>query len=176
MSARECTSRGSASQSRFIIIICTLLLAGSQQILAILMATVEVSHKAASVHSLSKITDSYVASLPGLPHIITFSIHSQHFQDNQRLFRTSIKVWQKVFPEFIDCQLWRHIKFNCISKLWQTYIYIYIYIYTYDTCCYLWPLSAIQCLTLRRLAITMQTAMHMTVIRMWLSREQPHTT
>jgi len=37
------------------------------------MATVEVSHKAAGVRSSSKITDSYVASFPGLPHIITFS-------------------------------------------------------------------------------------------------------
>jgi len=43
------------------------------------MATVEVSHKATGVHSLSKITDSYIASFPGLPHIIAFSIHSRHF-------------------------------------------------------------------------------------------------
>ena len=64
-------------------------------------AAVEVSYKAAGVRSSSKITDSYVASFPGLPHIITFSIH-----------------W-----------------------------------YTYNTCCHLWPLSAIQCLALRRSAI-----------------------
>ena len=60
------------------------------------MATVEVSHKAASVHSSSKITDSYVASFPGLPQIIAFSILSRHFRDHQRFFRTSIEVWQKV--------------------------------------------------------------------------------
>ena len=69
------------------------------------MATVKVSHKAAGVGSSSKITDSYVASFPGLPHIIAFSIHSRHFQDHQCFFRTSMEVWQKVFPEFIDSQL-----------------------------------------------------------------------
>jgi len=40
------------------------------------MATIEVSCKAAGVRSSSKITDSYVASFPGLPHIITFSIRT----------------------------------------------------------------------------------------------------
>ena len=39
------------------------------------MATTEVFHKPAGVRSSSKITDSFVASFPGLPHIITFSIH-----------------------------------------------------------------------------------------------------
>jgi len=59
------------------------------------MATVEVSHKAAGVRSSSKtVTDSYVASFPGLPHIIAFSIHSRHFRDHQRFFRTSIEVGQ----------------------------------------------------------------------------------
>ena len=65
------------------------------------MATVEVSHEAAGVRSSSKI----VASFPGLPYIIAFSIHSQHFRDHQRFFRTSIEVWQKDFLEFIDSQL-----------------------------------------------------------------------
>jgi len=60
------------------------------------MATVEVSHKAAGVCSSSKITDSYAASFPGLPNIIAFSIHSQHFRDHQRFFRTSVEVWQEV--------------------------------------------------------------------------------
>jgi len=69
------------------------------------MATVEVSHKAAGVCSSSKITHSYVASFPGLPHIIAFSVHSRHFRDQQRFLRISIEVWQKVFPEFIDSQL-----------------------------------------------------------------------
>jgi len=70
------------------------------------MATVEVSHKAASVHSSSKITDSFVASFPGLPHITAFSIHSWHFRDQQSFFRVSVEVWQKAFLEFIDSQLW----------------------------------------------------------------------
>jgi len=74
------------------------------------MATFEVSHKAGGVHSSSKITDSYVASFPGLPHIFTFGIHSRHLWDHQRFFWISIEVWRKVFPEFIDSQLWRHIK------------------------------------------------------------------
>ena len=69
------------------------------------MATVEVFHKAAGVCSSSKITGSYVASFPGLPHIIAFCIHLWHFQDHQRFFRTSIEVWQKVFSNFIDSQL-----------------------------------------------------------------------
>ena len=51
------------------------------------MATVEVFHKAASVHSSSIITDSFVAS----------------FQ--QSFFRASIEVWQKAFLKFIDSQL-----------------------------------------------------------------------
>jgi len=62
------------------------------------METVKVSHKAAGVHSSSIITYSYVIMFPGLPHIIAFSIHSQHFWDHQRFFTTFIKVWQKVFP------------------------------------------------------------------------------
>ena len=37
------------------------------------MATVEVFHKAAGVCNSSKITDSFVASFPGLPHIIAFN-------------------------------------------------------------------------------------------------------
>jgi len=56
------------------------------------VATVEVSHKASGVRSSSKITDSYVASFPNLPHIIAFSIHSRYFQDHQRFFRTSIEA------------------------------------------------------------------------------------
>jgi len=49
-------------------------------------AAVEVIYKAAGVRSSSKITGSYVlvASFPGLPHIIAFSIHSRHFRDHQR--------------------------------------------------------------------------------------------
>jgi len=46
------------------------------------MAAVEVSHKAAGVRGSSKITDSYVASFQGLPHIIAFNIHSRHLQDH----------------------------------------------------------------------------------------------
>jgi len=79
----------------FIIIICTLLLVRSWHFLASSLkfrATVEVSHKAAGDRSSSKITDSYVASFPCLPHIITFSIHSWHFRDHQCFFRTSIEV------------------------------------------------------------------------------------
>jgi len=37
------------------------------------MATTEVFHKAAGVRSSSKITDSFVALFPGLPHIIIFN-------------------------------------------------------------------------------------------------------
>jgi len=74
------------------------------------MATVEVSHKTAGVHSSSKITESYIALFPGLPHIIAFSIHSLHFRYHQRFLRTSIEVWQMFFPEFIDSQPWHHIK------------------------------------------------------------------
>ena len=37
------------------------------------MATTEVFHKPAGVRSSSKITDSFVASFPGLPHIIAFN-------------------------------------------------------------------------------------------------------
>ena len=70
------------------------------------MATVEVSLKAAGVHSSSKITDSFVASFPGLHHITAFSIHPRHFEDQQSFFKASIKVWQKAFLEFIDSQLW----------------------------------------------------------------------
>ena len=69
------------------------------------MATVDVSHKAAGVHSSSKITNSYVAFFPGLPHTIDSSIHSRHFRDQKCFFRASIEVWQKAFPEFIDSQL-----------------------------------------------------------------------
>jgi len=61
------------------------------------MATVKVSYKAASVCSSSKITNSYTASFPDLPHIIAFSLNSRHFQDQQCFFRVSIKVW-KMFP------------------------------------------------------------------------------
>ena len=70
------------------------------------MPTVEVSLKTAGVHSSSKITDSFVASFPTLPHITAFSIHSWHFRDQQILFMASIEVWQKAFLEFIDSQLW----------------------------------------------------------------------
>jgi len=70
------------------------------------MATVEVSLKAVGVHSSSKITDSFVASFPCLPHITASSIHSLHFRDQQSFFRASVKVWQKAFLEFIDSQLW----------------------------------------------------------------------
>jgi len=38
------------------------------------MATVEVFQKAAGVRSSSKITDGFVTSFPGLPHIIAFSM------------------------------------------------------------------------------------------------------
>jgi len=61
------------------------------------MTTVEVSHKAAGVCSSSKITDSYVTLFPGLPHLIAFSIHSRHIRDQQRFFRASIEVWQRLF-------------------------------------------------------------------------------
>jgi len=48
------------------------------------MATTEVFHKAAGVRSSSKITNSFVASLPGLPHIIAFNSVYTHgiFQTN----------------------------------------------------------------------------------------------
>ena len=98
--------RGSVSQSRFSSIYAHCFFVGSRHFLARkFMATVEVSHKAAGVHSSSKITNSYVTSFPGLPHIITFSKRSRHFRDQQRFLRVSIKVWQKAFPEFIDSQL-----------------------------------------------------------------------
>ena len=100
---------------------------------------------------LSKITDSYVASIPGLPHIIAFSIHSWHFWDHQCFFRTSNEVWQKVFPEFN--------RFSAITSHKSSIAFqkcdghIYIYTHTYNTCCYLGPLSVIQCLMLRCSAI-----------------------
>jgi len=92
----ECTSRGSVPQFRY-------MHTGRCRIPALLsllnndLAMVEVFHEAASVHSSSKITDSYVASFPGLPHIIAFSLYIRHFRDHQCSFRTSIQVWQR-FP------------------------------------------------------------------------------
>jgi len=90
--------------------------------------TVEVSHKAGGVRTSSKITDSYVASFPDLPYIKAFSIHSRHFQDHQRFFRTSSKVWQKGFPEVRRFSaMTSHKSLIAFQKRdGHTYIYIYI--------------------------------------------------
>jgi len=64
------------------------------------MATVDVSHKAASVCSSSKFTDSYVASFPH--HRFQYTLAA--LQDQQRFFRASIEVWQR-FSEFTDSPL-----------------------------------------------------------------------
>jgi len=101
----EYTSRGSLPQSILILYAHCSLQDHGHNLLARFMATVEVFHKAASVRSSSKITNSFVASFPGLPNIIAFRIHPRHFRDQQSFFRESIQVWQKVFPEFIASQL-----------------------------------------------------------------------
>ena len=75
--------------------ICTLLLAGSQHILANSMEVydnrVEVSHKAAGVCSSSIITDRYVASFPGL-----FPT-SYHFQDTLKALLRPTALLQGIY-------------------------------------------------------------------------------
>ena len=61
------------------------------------MATVEVSLKAASVHSSSKIADSFVASFPGLPHI-TASVYTHGTFETNRVSLGIYRSLAKGFP------------------------------------------------------------------------------
>jgi len=61
------------------------------------MATVEVSHKAASVHTSSKIADSFVASFPGLPHI-TASVYTHGTSRQTELLEDIYRSLAEGFP------------------------------------------------------------------------------